>query len=50
MDRYHVVPEQSLYIDDNPANVATAGNLGFHPHVFVDGGRLRAALGDLMAR
>lgn len=47
MDRYHIVPEQSLYIDDNPANVATAGNLGFHPHVFVDVDRLRAAVADL---
>jgi 2-haloacid dehalogenase len=47
IDRYDVVPERSLYIDDNAANVVTADELRFHPHVFTGIDRLRAALAPL---
>lgn len=47
IDRFDVIPERSLYIDDNAANVVTADELGFHPHVFTGIDRLRAALAPL---
>lgn len=32
IDKYSLVPENTLYIDDLPANIATGNQLGFHTH------------------
>jgi glucose-1-phosphatase len=30
MDKYHLVPDETLYIDDLPQNIATGKDFGFH--------------------
>jgi HAD superfamily hydrolase (TIGR01509 family) len=34
IDKYSLVPENTLYIDDLPANIATGQQLGFHTHTY----------------
>ncbi len=43
-NRFGVEPGQSLFIDDNEANIASARDLGFHVHHFTDAGLLEADL------
>ncbi len=53
VERYGVVPEASVFIDDQPANVEAAARLGFRGIRFTDAAALRselAALGLLPAR
>lgn len=45
--RFGHVPEAMLFIDDNPANVATARDCGWQVHHFTDAGSLES---DLSAR
>ena len=45
--RFAHAPDAMLFIDDNAANVAAARDCGWHAHLFVDAGTLRA---DLMER
>lgn len=35
-ERYHLNPEESLFIDDNPNNIATAASRGMHTVLFKD--------------
>ena len=34
LNRYNLVPEESLFIDDNPTNIAVAKELGLHGIIF----------------
>lgn len=34
LQRFHILPEESLFIDDNAANIAAASRLGIHTHHF----------------
>ncbi len=34
IDKYSLVPEKTLYIDDLPANIATGNNFGFRTHQY----------------
>ena len=43
-DRYGIVPERSVFVDDSAANVAAAAELGFAAVRFTDAARLRADL------
>lgn len=43
--RYNLVPERTLFVDDMPANVAAAQELGLHTHQFSGAAALAAALG-----
>ena len=43
-DRYSLVPHETLFVDDQPANVAGARAAGFLAHRFVDAATLAAAL------
>ena len=45
--RFGLAPQDMLFIDDNPANIAAAGALGWEVHHFHDAAELRA---DLVAR
>ena len=45
VDRYQLQPSRTLFIDDQPANVAAADRLGLRTHHFVSAERLRADLG-----
>jgi len=47
VDRHGVRPEETVYVDDAPANVATARALGFHALLFTGADDLRATLGEL---
>lgn len=40
-DRYQIDPKQTLFIDDNPANIVTGKSLGLHTIQFKDPQRLR---------
>lgn len=44
--RFGHAPEEMLFIDDNPANVASAAQLGWHVHQFADAEGLRADLAE----
>jgi 2-haloacid dehalogenase len=44
LERFAIVAEAAVYIDDNPRNVAAAGALGFRAVHFVDPPALRGAL------
>lgn len=50
IDRYEVSPEQAVFIDDSPANVAAAARLGFHALHFTGADRLRDELEQLGIR
>ena len=45
--RFGLVPSETLFIDDSPANVRAAESVGLAGHVFVDAPGLEAALVDL---
>lgn len=47
VERYGVVPANSVFIDDQPRNVLAAGSLGFAGIRFTDAASLRTALADL---
>lgn len=34
IDKYHLIPENTLYIDDLPANIATGNQFGFRTHQY----------------
>ena len=36
LDRYDLVPEETVFLDDNPTNIAAAERLGIHGVVFTD--------------
>jgi FMN phosphatase YigB (HAD superfamily) len=42
--RYGFAPEEALFVDDGPGNIAAAQALGFHTHHFTDPAALRPAL------
>ena len=46
-DRAGLPPDRLVFIDDNPANVAAARELGFHGLLFSGAAPLRADLRDL---
>ncbi|HEX8986464.1 MAG TPA: HAD family phosphatase [Rhodocyclaceae bacterium] len=45
--RHGVVPERTLFIDDNPVNVDAAAALGFAAHRFTSGEALKMRLNEL---
>lgn len=45
--RYGLTPGMSLFIDDNPANVAAAEEIGFAAHRHIDAAGLKARLADI---
>ncbi|CAM2833345.1 HAD family phosphatase [Actinomyces slackii] len=45
--RYGLSAERTLFVDDTPANIATAQALGLRTHLFTGAGRLRAELTSL---
>jgi 2-haloacid dehalogenase len=47
LDRYRLVPDETLFVDDQPENVEAAARLGMRAIRFVDPDRLRADLRDL---
>jgi len=47
LDQEGCPPEQAVFIDDLPANVEAAGNLGIHSFVFTDTDRLKKDLAAL---
>lgn len=47
LDRFGLSAGESVFIDDNAANIAAAAALGIHAIHFTDAGSLRAALRDL---
>lgn len=46
-ETFGVMPQRAVFVDDSPANVATAAALGFHAVRFTTTGELRTALGEL---
>lgn len=44
VDRYRLVPERAVFVDDNAGHVQAARRLGFDAVVFTDPGSLRSAL------
>lgn len=46
-EKYHLVPETCVFLDDSEKNIATAKNLGWHGIVFTDPAQAEAALRDL---
>ena len=44
VERYGVVPEETVYVDDAQRNVDAAEALGFRAHLFTDADTLRAHL------
>ena len=48
LDRYGLVPEESVFIDDNPANAAAASALGIKGIVFTGAEALRKTLDELL--
>lgn len=48
IDRYGLVPEESVFIDDNPANAAAASALGIKGIVFTGAEALRETLDELL--
>lgn len=44
LERYSLVPEESLFIDDRPSNVDVAVSLGIHGIVFTSADELRKSL------
>ncbi|NTU77175.1 MAG: HAD family phosphatase [Alphaproteobacteria bacterium] len=47
MERYGVVPQEALFIDDTPANIRTAQGLGFRGHLYASPPALRKDLQSL---
>lgn len=48
LDRYHLVPDECIFIDDNPANIDTANSLGLHGLVFTSPEALKPELEKLL--
>lgn len=48
LDRYNLVPAETLFIDDNPANVAGARRLGINAVIFKDAKTLKEELKTLL--
>ena len=48
LNRYHLRAPESIYIDDNPANVAAAAGLGFTAVHFMSPQQLQNALPKIM--
>lgn len=48
LDRYKLVPAETLFIDDNPANVAGAQRLGINAIIFKDAKTLRKELETIL--
>lgn len=46
-ERYHLVPEECVFLDDSEKNIESARNLGWHGIVFEDPVQAEAALSDL---
>ena len=44
IQRFGLQPENSIFIDDHPANIESAARLGFKTHLFTDPLKCRAAL------
>jgi len=44
--KYGITPKNSIFIDDNQANIATANNLGINGILFINPGQLRNKLLD----
>lgn len=47
IDRYHLDPAATLFVDDSPVHCAAAAELGFRTHVFTSADELVADLEDL---
>ncbi len=47
IERFNIAPEESLFIDDMPANIAVAEELGIKGHVFDGATGLKTRLHDL---
>jgi 2-haloacid dehalogenase len=47
LERFHLAPQDTLYIDDNQPNVTVAETLGMTARRFVDADRLRADMREL---
>ncbi len=43
---FHLVPEETLFVDDTPVNIRAAAALGFATHLFQTPEKLRGALAD----
>ena len=48
LDRYGLKPEESVFIDDNPANATAAAALGIKGIVFTGADDLRKSLDELL--
>jgi 2-haloacid dehalogenase/putative hydrolase of the HAD superfamily len=44
LERTGLAPSDLLFVDDNAANIAAAGAMGFHTHLFADPAALRPTL------
>lgn len=47
IERYGIAPARAVYVDDSPANVAIAGELGFHAVLFEDAEAFADKLAEL---
>ncbi|MEA2010844.1 MAG: HAD family phosphatase [Actinomycetota bacterium] len=46
-DRYELNPESTIYVDDSPANIETAGSIGYATHLFTTADRLHRWLNEI---
>lgn len=46
-ERYDLDPTSTIYVDDSPANIATATGLGYIPHLFTTADSLQLWLNEL---
>ena len=49
-NKYNLVPEKSIFLDDRQANLDAAAKLGFHTLLVTDPIGVRGALDDILAR
>lgn len=49
LDRYGLVPDETIFLDDNPDNIAEANRLGIHGVLFTDIDSARTAAEALLA-
>ena len=49
LDRYGLVPDETIFLDDNPDNIAEANRLGIHGILFTDIASAKAAAEALLA-
>ena len=50
LERYSLVPEETVFLDDNPDNVAEADRLGIHGILFTDLAAAKAETERLLER